>query len=191
MSCFFNANIRLQSFLSFYSIPFPALPESYVMLVSIRREWLCFGCTPLPICLEYPGGWRATGAEVVVLDVWQRGHYSCYRLQSRASSRLAHWGLVSTRVRLSGRRTSSGGKKNNNRFAQCWVPLNDLFFFSFNLPFYGAAVEALLPERWARFKMWTRCQMLTVPLMSTAFLWWTIKLSLKCLLCVITASTDR
>lgn len=110
VSCFFNANIGLQSFLSFLLNSLFGSSRVICYVGIDPGEWLCFGCTPPPICLEYPGGWRATGAQVVVLDVWQRGHYSCSHLRGRASSRLALWELVSTRVRLSGRRTSSGEK---------------------------------------------------------------------------------
>lgn len=38
-----------------------------------------FGCTLVLISLEYTLGWNATVSTVITSDMWQRGHYSCYR----------------------------------------------------------------------------------------------------------------
>lgn len=41
-----------------------------------------FGCTLVLISLEYTLGWNATVSTVITSDMWQRGHYSCYRMCS-------------------------------------------------------------------------------------------------------------
>lgn len=41
-----------------------------------------FGCTLVLISLEYTLGWNATVSTVITSDMWQRGHYSRYRMCS-------------------------------------------------------------------------------------------------------------
>lgn len=66
-----------------------------------------FGCTLALISLEYTLGWNATVSTVITSDMWQQGHFSCYRMCSML------WPAVQrTDGRLPRRRRPSAGTQN-------------------------------------------------------------------------------
>lgn len=76
-----------------------------------------FGCTLVLISLEYTLGRNATVSTVITSDMWQRGHYSCYRMCSRL------WPAVQrTDGRLPRkRRASAWDAKHVRRTNTCFV----------------------------------------------------------------------